>query len=67
MMRQMSLQTMGTALAATMSSNGASSYEPLTSVWEGSDGDLRSDAQVLSDDSTRADLGCSYNAGKPSR
>ena len=40
MMRQMSLQTMGTAIVDTLSPNGASSYEPLSSVWEGSDGDL---------------------------
>jgi len=37
MMRQMSLQTMELALAPTLSPNGASSYEPLSSVWEGSD------------------------------
>ena len=30
----------GTALAHTPSANGASSYKPLSSVWEGSDGDL---------------------------
>jgi hypothetical protein len=37
---KMSAQTIGTALAPILSPNGASSYEPLTSVWEGSDGDL---------------------------
>ena len=30
----------GTALPHTPSANGASSYKPLSSVWEGSDGDL---------------------------
>ncbi len=37
---KVSAQMTGTALARTLSPNGASSYEPLSSVWEGSDGDL---------------------------
>src|SRR3990172_4924669 len=33
-------QTIRPVLVRTLSGNGASSYEPLSSVWEGSDGDL---------------------------
>lgn len=40
MISSMSAQTTATALVKTLSRNGASSYEPLSSVWEGSDGDL---------------------------
>ena len=40
MIPNMSVQTIGTALAPTLSPNGISSYEPLSSVWEGSDGEL---------------------------
>src|SRR5436853_643214 len=40
MIPKMSNQTTGTALAHASSENGASSYEPLSSIWEGSDGEL---------------------------
>lgn len=40
MMRQMSLEIMESALVGSMSPNGASTYEPLSSIWEGSDADL---------------------------
>src|SRR6185503_13011361 len=40
MLSNMSAQTTATALVKTLPRNGASSYEPLSSVWEGSDGDL---------------------------
>jgi hypothetical protein len=40
MISSMSAQTTAIALEKTVSRNGASSYEPLSSVWEGSDGDL---------------------------
>src|SRR5437867_5872542 len=39
MIPKMSAQTPAT-VKQTVSGNGASSYEPLSSVWEGSDGDL---------------------------
>src|SRR6266849_6201600 len=37
---KMSAQTIGTALGPALSPNGASSYEPISSVWEGSDSGL---------------------------
>jgi hypothetical protein len=40
MIPTMSAQTIGTALAPILSPNGASSYEPLSSVWQGTDVDL---------------------------
>jgi hypothetical protein len=41
MIQEMLIQTAATALAQdALSPNAASSYEPLSSIWEGSDGDL---------------------------
>src|SRR5512132_101731 len=40
MISGMSARTTATAVVETLPKNGAAGYEPLSSVWEGSDGDL---------------------------
>lgn len=68
MMHQMSLQTLGTDLVGALLPNGASSYMPLSSLWEGSDGDLlEAMLQFYPTIPPEPVLDATYNAGMLSR
>ncbi len=65
MIPSMSAQTTATALVKKLPPNGTSSYEPLSSVWEGSDGDLI-EAMLKFYATIRPEpiLDATYNAGR---
>ncbi|MGH7962532.1 MAG: hypothetical protein ACRERD_12015 [Candidatus Binatia bacterium] len=65
MIAKMSAQPMPTVLTLTESGNGVSSYEPLSSVWEGSDGDLlEAMFQFYATIPPEPILDATYNAGR---
>ena len=65
MISSMSAQTTATAIVKNLPENGASSYTPLSSVWEGSDGDLI-EAMLKFYATIRPEpiLDATYNAGR---